>query len=70
MSALDSMLEGTEQFVIELAGELGPVQAEEFVDRFNNACVQMSGFEPFLDQMKSTTIFYAPMYSLSLRDDH
>jgi hypothetical protein len=64
MSTVDSMLDGDEPIVLRLLQEAGPMTADQFVTEFNNACMQMAGFENFYNTYV-TTGFYAPLTNMS-----
>lgn len=48
MNAIDSLLSGEEPIVQMIIDEEGTDAAHRFVDLFNNACMQLAGFEEFL----------------------
>lgn len=65
MSTVDSMLDGDEPIVLHLLQQLGPMSADQFVSLFNNACMQMAGFEEFYNTHVGFTGFYAPLTNMS-----
>jgi hypothetical protein len=67
MSTVDAMLDGDEPIVQHLIAEAGPITADQFVSEFNNACMQMAGFEDAyqLIQAYDHDMFFAPMANMS-----
>lgn len=71
MNAIDNMLSGDEPEVEVVKDMFGLRAAEHYVDEYNNACVQMAGFEDFLQGMQETShVFYAPPTNVSYSQDH
>lgn len=70
MNAVDSMLDGDEPIVMQIAAVSGPLVAEQFVHEFNNACMQMAGFEDAMANLNGDPrCFLVPMSSYS-RTEH
>lgn len=70
MSSVDKMLDGDELIVQQISSNEGPMAAKRYVQQFNNACMQMCGFEDALEEIehrfKATGIgFFASVHSLS-----
>lgn len=71
MSALDYILEGDEPVIHNMINAMGYVHAAEFRRTFNNACVQIVGFEaPMAALFNHPDVFLVPANSFSRRDDH
>lgn len=63
MNAIDQIMSGDEPIVQAIEDDLGILQAERFVGMFNNACLQVAGFEGVLSYIP--TISIAPITNLS-----
>ena len=63
MNAIDQIISGDEPIVRAIEDDLGLLQAEGFVGMFNNACVQVAGFESTLSYVPHVVI--APITNLS-----
>lgn len=66
MNAIDQIMSGEEPIVRAIEEDQGILEAERFVDMFNNACLQVAGFEnalAFLAHTRHVTI--APITNLS-----
>lgn len=71
MSALDHILEGDEPVVQSMIAAMGYIHAKDFRRSFNNACMQMAGFErPMAALHGHPDVFLVPVNSYSHRDDH
>lgn len=69
LSVVDSMLDGDEPIIVQMINEVGPMAANEFVLLFNNACMQMAGFEDFYTEHSQRFCgFYAPITNLSFTE--
>lgn len=66
MNAIDQIMSGEEPIVRAIEEDHGILEAERFVDMFNNACLQVAGFEApmtIIAQSRNRTI--APITNLS-----
>lgn len=66
MNAIDQITSGDEPIVRAIEEEQGFLEAERFVNMFNNACLQVAGFEIILSMYANrcpTSI--APITNLS-----
>lgn len=71
INALDAMLEGNEPIVHDMISKVGPMGATEWMNAFNNACMQIRCFEETLSAQQLTgATFNAPLYNLSHHDCH
>lgn len=71
MNAIDSILDGDEPVVQAISNSMGVLAAEQYVEEFNNGCVQMSGVEEVLMGMRGRVdVFLSPLPSFSTRMDH
>ena len=66
MNAIDQIMSGEEPFVRMIEDEHGILEAERFVNMFNNACLQVAGFEaPLSILTHSHQVTLAPITNLS-----
>lgn len=65
MNALDQMLCGEEPIVCSIAEDAGILAAEGFVQLFNNACMQVAGFEDMIQTVRRGA-FLAPITNMSM----
>lgn len=66
MNATDQRISGQEPIVREIEEDQGVLEAERFVNMFNNACSQFAGFEDtLLDLMHTRSFVIAPITNLS-----
>lgn len=67
MSTVDAMLDGDEPIVQHLIEQAGHITAGQFVSEFNNACMQMAGFEDAYRLIHSYhhDMFFAPLTNMS-----
>lgn len=65
MHMVDIMLDGDEPIVAQITEEAGPLVANQFVAEFNNACMQMAGFEEEYEVLSDAPVLLAPLNNLS-----
>lgn len=66
VNAIDQLMSGEEAIVRVIAEDHGILEAERFVELFNNACFQFAGFEDTLSTiLHSRSYIIAPITNLS-----
>lgn len=74
MSMIDNMLSGDEQAIQRMAMTEGPMVAKAYVGSFNNACMQITGFDDYLqdqaEALKERGSFVAPASAMSWSECH
>ena len=66
MNAIDQIMSGEEAIVQAIEEDHGVLEAERFVEMFNNACFQFAGFEDVLTVvLQSHRHAIAPITNLS-----
>ena len=68
MTAIDDMLMGDEPVVQKWLEDFGPLRAGQYVNEFNNGCMQIERFELTIHHLlkdRPADLFLAPLTNMS-----